>query len=146
VDTHGLECDADTVSRFRTFAQQLASYPDPPSAQRGLWSAFGGTYMYYYCFQQSPAPQGGAAAHYVLAKRLHYQGKTELAVTHYRHALRLEPVLLRAHVELAHALVSLGKQDEAAAHYRQALRLKPDSAEARDGLDRITAPQTDHGG
>ncbi len=146
VDTHGLGYDAATVSRFRAFAQQMASYRDRRSAQLGLRSAFGGTYMYYYCFQGTPPAPRRASVHYALAGRLHYQGKAELAVTQYRHALHLEPTFVEAHVELAHALVSLEKETQAAVHYRRALRLKPDAAEAREGLDRITARQTDQGG
>ena len=149
VETGGFNCDADTVSRVSAFAQQIISYRDArnqQNAQRELRGAFGGTYMYYCSFQAVPVGGDLVSAHYHLGNRLYYQGKVDLAIIQYRHALRLAPACVEAHIRLGDALVSLGEPGEAAVHYRAAVQIKPDSAEAREKLHRIRAPKTDDGG
>ena len=146
IDMHGFECDADTASRLGKFMEQIAGYPDERSAQHGLLSAFGDTYMYYYSFQPLPVGPSHADAHYYVGNTLCSQDKVDLAVAQYRHALRLQPGFTQAHIKFGDALISQGKYDEAAGHYRAALRLKPDSAQARESLDRIKRLQADQGG
>ena len=146
VATHGFACDADTVSRFREFDRRMRRRGDGAGLRGELEAAFGGTYMHYYAFQEVPEVQGRARIHYDVGNTLRSQGEIDLAVAHYRHALRHDPLYVDAQVEFGHALVSAGRLEEAAAHYREALRLKADSAEAREGLDRIKARATDEGG
>ena len=146
VDMHGFKCDADTVSRVKKFQQQMKRYPDEPSAKRGLRSEFGGTYMYYYSFQPVPVHPEHPAGHYYMGNTFYFRGQIDLALIHYRHAVRLAPGYVAAHIKLGDVLMSLRKPGEAAAHYRVALRVKPDAAEAREKLDRIMARKTNDGG
>ncbi len=146
VDMHGFKYDRDTVSRFSEFEQQRSSYRDEASAQRGLRSAFGGSYMYYYRFQRVPVGLSHVLPHYYVGNTFCSQGKVDLAVAHYRHALRLAPGCVEAHIKLGDALMFLDKPGEAAAHYRAALQIKPDSGEARERVDRIKGRKTNDGG
>ena len=146
IETPGFKWNADIVSRIGKFGQLVLKYPDGHSAQRALRSAFGGTYMYYYAFESVPLGSDAGPAHYYVGNTLYSEGMVDLAVTHYRHALRLDPEFVQAHIKLGDALMSLDRPEEAAEHYREALRIKPDSNEARENLDRISGRQTERGG
>jgi Tfp pilus assembly protein PilF len=61
-------------------------------------------------------------------------GKMPEAISHYEHALRINPDYAEAHYNLGIALAQTGKIEEAIAHYEQALRINPDSAEPHINL------------
>ena len=141
VDKHGFTYDPDTVSRFRMFDQQMSLYRDRSIAQRELKATFGGTYMYYCVFADTPSEKD-ADSQWLLGNAFYSLGMLDDAVSRYRHALRIEPQFAEAHTNLGNVLMSQGRDEEAAFHYREALRIKPDSGEAADILDRIMQMQS----
>ncbi len=72
--------------------------------------------------------------HYNLGLVLRSQGKLDGAISHYRHALWLDPDSPEAHINLGVALRSQGRADEAVSHYRRAIQLRPDHALAHNNL------------
>ena len=64
-------------------------------------------------------------AHYNLGNFYARQGKTDLAIAHYRLALAAEPNYADAHNNLAERLLLLGQFDEAIRHYQDAARIQP---------------------
>ena len=73
--------------------------------------------------------------HFILGNTLHRQGHFEVAVQHYREALRLKPdapPLL--HNNLGIVLGQLGHRQESLTHFREALRLDPEFSVARKNL------------
>jgi tetratricopeptide (TPR) repeat protein len=61
-------------------------------------------------------------------------GKTEEAIEHYHHALRLKPDSAVVHYNLGNALAATGRFPPAIEHYEQALRRKSDFAAAHNNL------------
>ncbi|MBI3491515.1 MAG: tetratricopeptide repeat protein [Acidobacteria bacterium] len=64
-------------------------------------------------------------------------GQFDLAVTHFRRSLELNPVSPSTHYNLGYALSVRGKQEDAAAEFREALRLDPDYAQAHNNLGAV---------
>lgn len=65
-----------------------------------------------------------ALAHFNLALIESRSGEIEIALHHYREALRLDPTLTSAHLNLANLLSARGKKEEAAFHYGKARDLE----------------------
>lgn len=73
-------------------------------------------------------------AHGNLANYYAAVGKGELAASHYRALLEINPDQAETHNNLGALLANQGKLNNAMLHYREALRLKPDHAEAHNNL------------
>jgi tetratricopeptide (TPR) repeat protein len=72
-----------------------------------------------------------------LGTALMAQNRAKEAMDQFASAVRLQPDYVRGHVSLAQALNSLGRDEEALREFNEALRLDPNSAEARDGINRL---------
>jgi tetratricopeptide (TPR) repeat protein len=72
--------------------------------------------------------------HYNLAMVLRAEGRTELAIQHYRAALAVNPDDSNAHNNLATALQQEGRLDEALHHFRESVRANPRNAQAQQNL------------
>jgi tetratricopeptide (TPR) repeat protein len=73
-------------------------------------------------------------------------GRFAEALSHLRRAYALDPRFFASAMELAQALVAAaaaerkaGRPDQAMALYREALTVQPGNAQARDGLEAISA-------
>ena len=126
--------DAQTETRFARFGQQVRQYPDRKSAQSGLQSAFGNTFMYYYAIVSPPYESPAASSWLLLGNELFASGKIDEAILYYRRALRGNSEYAEAHVSLGNALMYQGKTEEAATYYTRALELKPGPEGARQHL------------
>jgi tetratricopeptide (TPR) repeat protein len=76
-----------------------------------------------------------------LAFVLFQQGKTELAIEQYRHALKIDPQLAAARLGLGVALARTGRLEEAITELAEAVRINPDDAQARFNLAVALAEQ-----
>jgi len=59
----------------------------------------------------------------------------EKAITHYKTAIKINPIYLQAHVNLGTLLAQQGSLKEAINYFQEALRLKPDLILARKNLE-----------
>jgi hypothetical protein len=75
-----------------------------------------------------------ARPHNILGNVLNKQDRTEEAIEHYIHALRIKPDYEEAHYNLGSVLNKHGRTEEAIEHYLQALRINPESEEAHNNL------------
>jgi Flp pilus assembly protein TadD len=80
-------------------------------------------------------------AHYNAGAALMRLGRTREAVEHYREAIRIDPVHVKARNNLGVFLADHGRTDEAIAHFRVAIRLRPDDPELHYNLGRSLAAQ-----
>jgi len=91
VDTHGFTYDGRTASRFRAFVSQMWRYRSRRAAQRGLRSAFGRTYMYYYFLVGAPGRGGHAPAHWRLGSPVRSQARSGEPARRFHEVLRIGP-------------------------------------------------------
>lgn len=84
---------------------------------------------------------GNHLAHYNLASALRDQGNLEVAIRHYRDALRIMPRNAQFHNGLAAALIDHGDPEEAITHLKEALALVPDYPEAHVNMGSALARQ-----
>ena len=77
---------------------------------------------------------GNYRAHNNLGLALVRAGQMQEAVSHFQHALALEPSFAEAHNNLGLALAKLGYGDQASEHYRRALAENPAYASAHNNL------------
>jgi Tfp pilus assembly protein PilF len=80
-------------------------------------------------------------AHNDLGSALEKRGEIDLAISHYREAIRLKPDFVLAQSNLGAALGRQGKYPEAIEHLQEAIRLKPDHADAHNNLGIVYAIQ-----
>ena len=71
------------------------------------------------------------------------EGKTELAITHYRKAIAIFPNFLMARNDLGAQLMTLGKLDEAAEELRAAIAIEPKAFNPRLNLGMVLVKQHD---
>lgn len=69
------------------------------------------------------------------------QGKTEVAITHYRKAIEIYPNFLMARNDLGAQLMTLGKLDEAAEELRAAIAIEPKAFNPRLNLGMVLVKQ-----
>jgi tetratricopeptide (TPR) repeat protein len=92
-----------------------------------------------------------AKAHNNLGETLIRQGKPEMALTHFRAALKVLPhdstgdpeTAASAHNNIGNTLASLGRIPEALSSFNEALALKPDFAAAHNNLGALLAEEGD---
>jgi tetratricopeptide (TPR) repeat protein len=72
--------------------------------------------------------------HNNLANALKTQGKLDQAVSHYKHAINIDPAYATAYYNLGLIFKQQGKFDEAVDYYRQAIKNNPSHADAYNNL------------
>ena len=78
-----------------------------------------------------------ARPHWILGTVLNKQGRTEEAIEHYLHALRINPESEKTHNNLGLAFYNQGRTKESIEHYLHALQIKPDYEEAHINLGSV---------
>jgi tetratricopeptide (TPR) repeat protein len=73
-------------------------------------------------------------AHDNLGNVLYQAGRIPEAISHFEHALQINPNHAETHDNLASALWQAGRRQEALGHWEQALRIKPNDAKAHGSL------------
>jgi tetratricopeptide (TPR) repeat protein/O-antigen ligase len=87
--------------------------------------------------QQCTRPDAPASAHAALASLYRQSGDAELAIRHYRRAIRLDYDRVGWHFALAQSLAQIDRIDEAMHEARICLRLREDYAPARQLLEQL---------
>jgi tetratricopeptide (TPR) repeat protein len=82
-----------------------------------------------------------ARPHWILGTVLNKQGRTEEAIEHYLHALRINPELEFTHYNLGLAFYNQGRTKESIEHYLHALQIKPDYEKAHYNLGNVLNEQ-----
>jgi Tfp pilus assembly protein PilF len=82
---------------------------------------------------ENTAP-GYAINHNSLGYALEMRGRHEEAITHYRHAVKINPDYSQAHNNLGVALIGMKNLDEAIEHFKRAVTIKSNYAEAYNNL------------
>jgi tetratricopeptide (TPR) repeat protein len=100
----------------------------PPVWRRAVRCGWGLLLGFSVAFNLCAGVESYAVSQYYVGNALWHMGRSQDAIGHFEHALRIKPDFAQAHCDLGTALQQEGKIDDAMGHFEQALRLRPDRA------------------
>jgi tetratricopeptide (TPR) repeat protein len=139
----GLLADAGRTPQRATLGDDAVPNPD----NRGQLARQAQTQAFEQLKAKCEQPDAPASAHASLANLYRQQGELDMAIRHYRRAVRLDYDQVSWHYALAQVLVQADRVEEAVHEAQICLRLRPDHAPARQMLERlstrtVTTPRT----